>query len=66
MGITRNGQNNTKTDASGNFGGTKTVQFSGVPSSVTQATVTLTAVYDGNAQYAASQSSPVTITVHFS
>lgn len=66
MGITRNGQNNTKTDASGNFGGTKTVQFSGVPSSVTQATVTLTTVYDGNAQYAASQSSPVTITVHFS
>lgn len=56
------------TDASGNYGGTGLVDVSGqkIPSSVKQATVTLTATYDGNAQYAGSQSSPVTFTVHFS
>jgi hypothetical protein len=58
------GQSDAKTDASGNFGETMTVPSLGV--SRTQATVTLTAVYSGNAQYAASQSAPVTITAHFS
>jgi len=56
------GQSDATTDASGNFGETMTV-----PSfPVTQATVTLTAIYSGNAQYAASQSAPVTITAHLS
>jgi hypothetical protein len=64
MGQTFSGQNNTKTDASGNFGGTMNVPSTSAP--VKQATVQLTAVYDGNSQYAASQSSPVTLTVHFS
>ena len=56
------GQSDAKTDASGNFGEAMTVPSVGV----TQATVTLTAVYSGNAQYAASQSAPVTITAHLS
>jgi len=69
MGTTVNRpQRNSNTDASGNYGGTGLVDISGqkVPSSVKQATVQLTATYDGNAQYAPSQSSPVTFTVHFS
>jgi len=57
------GQSDAKTDASGNFVETMTVPSSGVP--VTQATVTITAVYSGNTQYAASQSAPVTVTAHF-
>lgn len=60
-----NGKNDTQTDASGNYGQTVSVPSSGIPASIAQATVKLTAVYDGNSQYAASQSSPVTITVHF-
>jgi hypothetical protein len=64
-GRTFNGKNDTQTDASGNFGQTITVPSSGIPSSITQATVKLTAVYNGNAQYAACQSSPVMLTVHF-
>lgn len=59
-------QNDQTTDAAGNFGGTATVPSSGVPSTVTQATVQLWAVYDGNAQYASSQSPPATFTVYFS
>jgi hypothetical protein len=69
MGTTVNRpQRNANTDASGNYGGTGIVDTSGekVPSSVKQATVKLTATYDGNGQYAPSQSSPVTFTVHFS
>jgi hypothetical protein len=58
------GQRDTQTDASGNYGQTMTVPSSGIPSS--QLTLKITAVYDGNAQYAASQSSPVTITLRSS
>lgn len=57
------GQSDAKTDASGNFVETMTVPSSGVP--VTQATVTITAAYSGNAEYAASQSAPVTVTAYF-
>jgi hypothetical protein len=60
---TFSGQKDITTDASGNFGETMTVPSS---SSFSQATITLTAVYSGNAQYAASQSAPVTITAHLS
>jgi hypothetical protein len=69
MGTTVNRpQPDAKTDTSGNFGGTGAVDVSGqnIPSFVKQAAIKLTATYDGNAQYAPSQSSPVTFTVHFS
>jgi hypothetical protein len=68
MGTTVNRpQPDAKTDASGNYGGTGPVDIGGqnVPSAVKQATVKLTATYDGNAQYAACQSSPATFTVNF-
>jgi hypothetical protein len=61
---TYKGQYDATTGDSGNFGETMTVPSMG--GSLPQATVTLTAVYSGNAQYAASQSAPVTITAHFS
>lgn len=56
---------NTTTNAAGNFGGSATVQLSGLPSSITQATVQLIAVYDGNSQYGPSRSPSITLTVHF-
>jgi hypothetical protein len=58
-------QRNTTTDASGNFGGAATVRLSGLPSSITQATVQMMAIYDGNAQYAPCRSQSIKITVHF-
>jgi hypothetical protein len=58
-------QRNATTNASGDFSGSATLQLSGLPSSVTQATVRLTAAYDGNAEYAASESPSVTLTIHF-
>jgi hypothetical protein len=58
-------QKNATTNASGNFSGTATVKISGLPSSITQATVRLIAVYDGDTQYAASESPIITLTIHF-
>jgi len=58
-------QRNTTTDASGNFGGAATVRLSGLPSSITQATVQMMAIYDGSAQYAPCRSQSIKITVHF-
>jgi hypothetical protein len=55
------GHRDTQTDASGNYGQTMSVPSSGLPSS--QLTLQITAAYDGNAQYAASQSAPVTVTL---
>ena len=60
-GQTFKGQSDATTGASGNFAETMTM-----PSMRVSATVTLTAVYSGNAQYAASQSAPITITAHSS
>jgi hypothetical protein len=68
MGTTVNRpQRDAHTDASGNYGGTGPVDISGqnVPSTVKQATVKLTATFDGNGQYAGCQSPPATFTVNF-
>jgi hypothetical protein len=60
------GRNDTMTNASGNFGANGNLHYSGVSSKIKQVTIELAAAYDGNALYAASQSSPVTFTVHLS
>jgi hypothetical protein len=61
---TYSGHNDTKTNASGDFGATANLHYSNVPSKIKQVTIELATAYDGNAWYAASQSAPVTVTVH--